>query len=259
VQANATIEAGGTLATVATYWVVTALGSGGETLKSNEKTLTPAGFNLAALIAWAAVPNATGYRIYRSTSTGTYTTPCLVGSTPGDTLFFQDRGQALRVGAPPSSVPAKETPPNFKQAIGVNNDSVEGTDITIPIFKFTFNYYPATALMTPEYYHKLSTLAGRVNRDAWKGFDAGEVLYLGTAGQPRSADDWELTMHFIASPNASELKVGDIENIVKGGHEYLWIRFGDSVDANTLTKVPQFAYVERMYEPADFEDLGIGS
>ena len=156
--------------------------------------------------------------------------------------------------------------PDFKNAIGVNNDSVEGCDITIPVFKFTLEYFAPTAVVTPEYIIEIMTMTGSTNQDLWKGFPAGTVLFLGPTGQPRSLDDWDITFHFVGSPHADGtsgqnalLNIGDLVAIPKKGHDYLWVRFADIADANVLTKQPQFAFTERVYDPKDFTRLGLGS
>jgi hypothetical protein len=147
--------------------------------------------------------------------------------------------------------------PNFNGAIGVNNNTVAGTDITVPVQKLTFEYYPSVDGMTPEYIRTLMTLIG-TNDAPFMGFDTGEVLYVGTAGQPRSLDDWQLLMHFIASANIENLTIGQILNIVKGGWDYLWVQFANATDHVYGIKTPMFAYVETVYNPVDFSQLGIG-
>jgi hypothetical protein len=150
---------------------------------------------------------------------------------------------------------------DFDGAIGVNRDNVAGTDITVPVCKFTFEYYAPMALMTQQYILQLMTQAGTINDNPWMGFDTGEVLYLGTAGQPRSLDDWQLLMHFIASPNLAgknALSFGPITGVEKGGWDYLWVRFKDAVSGANGVKVPQFVYTESVYLPSDFTQLGIG-
>jgi hypothetical protein len=55
VQANAVAASGGSLTDTTTYyWVVTAINANGETVKSNEKSLTIAAPNQTATISWAA-------------------------------------------------------------------------------------------------------------------------------------------------------------------------------------------------------------
>jgi hypothetical protein len=69
---SATPSAGGTLSSGTTYfYVITALdGVGGETIASNEISGTPSGGNLSNTLVWNVVPNAFGYNVYRSTTTG---------------------------------------------------------------------------------------------------------------------------------------------------------------------------------------------
>ncbi|MFN4261629.1 MAG: hypothetical protein ACK4RK_20290 [Gemmataceae bacterium] len=71
-------------------------------------------------------------------------------------------------------------------------------------------------------------------------------------------EDWEIIFRFAASPNATDLTVGDIQGIEKKGWEYLWVRYADAEDENTLVKQPIAAYVERVYDYGDFSLLGIG-
>jgi hypothetical protein len=151
-----------------------------------------------------------------------------------------------------------EDPPDFQGAIGVSSDSVEGTDITVPVFNFTETHYIPAALVTGAYKTTLFYLTGRVNDAPFKGFARGEVLFLGASGSQRGTEDWEIAFKFAASPNATNLKVGDITGIEKKGWEYLWVRYADAEDENTLIKQPVAAYVERVYEYGNFALLGIG-
>lgn len=102
-------------------------------------------------------------------------------------------------------------------------------------------------------------LTGRVNHAPFKGFAAGEVLFLGASGSQRGQEDWEVTFSFAASPNVTGLAVGQITGIAKKGWEYLWVRYEDAVDAHTLVKQPAAAYVEQVYPYGDFALLGIGT
>lgn len=82
---------GGTLAAGTYFYEVTALdGAGGETTASSEASVTVA-VNHKINLAWTAVTNATGYNVYRSTTTGTET---LLSGTglPATTNSFVDTG-----------------------------------------------------------------------------------------------------------------------------------------------------------------------
>ena len=53
--------------------------------------------------------------------------------------------------------------PDFFGAIGVTDDRVEGTDITVPVFNFTETHYIEKALVTGAYKLALFNLTGKVN------------------------------------------------------------------------------------------------
>jgi len=63
----------------------------------------------------------------------------------------------------------------------------------------------------------LFILTGRVNQAAFKGFAAGEVLFLGASGSKRGDGDWEITFNYAASPNVTNLPVGSITVASKKG------------------------------------------
>ena len=152
------------------------------------------------------------------------------------------------------------TAPDFMGAIGVTDDRVEGTDITVPVFNFTETHYIEKALVTGTYKLALFNLTGKVNGSGFKGFAKGEVLFLGASGSKRGLDDWEITFRFAASPNVVGLSLGSITGISKEGWQYLWVRFIDDEDptAKALIKRPVSAYVEQVYSYGDFSNLGIG-
>jgi hypothetical protein len=100
-----------------------------------------------------------------------------------------------------------------------------------------------------------------VNNAAFKGFAAGEVLFLGASGSKRGEEDWEITFRFAASPNRANFQVGPITVASKKGWKYLWVRYADAEDATAkvLVKRSVAAYVEKVYPEGNFAGLGIGS
>jgi len=152
-----------------------------------------------------------------------------------------------------------KTAPDFKGAIGVTADSVEGVDITVPVYQFAETHYLPDSVVTPEYKATLFWLTGKVNNSAFKGFAVGECLFLGAAGSKRGCGDWEITFRFAASPNVTNLTIGDITGITKKGWEYLWVRYEDVEDtvAKALVKRPVAVYIEQVYPYGDLNLLGI--
>jgi len=178
---------------------------------------------------------------------------------PGDSSFSFDTGGGTQHITQSLSTVARYPggAPDFKGAIGVTHDAVEGADIVVPVYSFAETHYIPTADVTGAYKGALFSLTGRVNNAAFKGFAAGEVLFLGASGSQRGEDDWEISFRFAASPNVTGLAIGGIGGIDKKGWEYLWVRYADVEDANILVKRPFAVYVEKVYESGDFSGLGI--
>ena len=107
-----------------------------------------------------------------------------------------------------------------------------------------------------------------MNNATFRGLAAGECLFLGASGtlhgtetDTETTGDWEITYRFAASPNKTGITIGSISGIAKKGWEYLWVRYADveDMDAMAMVKRPVAAYVEQVYESADFSLLDIGS
>jgi len=100
---------GGNMADNTYYYVITALNGVGETIKGTESSGiviyggTPPGSGRVEL-TWAGVTGAQSYKIYRTTTSGTYSSPAYIGNPTTtsytDTLFIPNSGE------PPSSTTA---------------------------------------------------------------------------------------------------------------------------------------------------------
>jgi len=181
--------------------------------------------------------------------------------TSGSTVHITQSLKTIGKYAPPG-----KTAPDFKGAIGVTHDNVEGVDIVLPLFKFT-----ATKVFDPDHLPSLGdlySLTGQVNsgsftvRDTITGLtitlNAGECLFNGAkVSEPRSDGNIEISYDFAASPNVTGLAIGPITGVNKKGFEYLWVRYADIDDAQVLVKQPIAAYVERVYEAGDYAGLGL--
>jgi hypothetical protein len=160
---------------------------------------------------------------------------------------------------------------SMKGAIGVEDGRVNGVDIVVPALQWSENYDVPARFVTDAYIRNIAILTGKVNAAEFRGFDAGEVLFVGATG----SHDWDtekgnspcpLTFRFVASPNRGvgmtmeSMSVGDITGIEKMGHEYLWVRYSADVDATKqqVVRHPVAVYVNKVYEDGDFSLLGIG-
>jgi hypothetical protein len=97
-SALTTSTTGGTLAAATYFYVVTALGGSGETLRSNERSVTTTGATSSNALTWGAVAGAAGYRVYRGTAAGAEG----VYYAPGNVTSYTDTGAASTTGSPPA-------------------------------------------------------------------------------------------------------------------------------------------------------------
>jgi hypothetical protein len=86
------------------YYVLTATNAAGQTVASAEIAANVDTDTKKVTLTWDEVTGATGYKLYRSTTSGTYTTPALRTTiSSGGTLTFVDDGSACGAGSPPSA------------------------------------------------------------------------------------------------------------------------------------------------------------
>jgi hypothetical protein len=158
-----------------------------------------------------------------------------------------------------------------KGAIGVDDRGVNGVDIIVPALQWSESYDVPSSYVTSAYIRNIAKLTGSTNNASFRGFAAGEVLFTGASGShewddQRGNGPWSLSFKFVASPNAGSsatlpaLKVGDIDGVEKGGHEYLWIKYAttENTTKSQVTREPIAVYVNKVYPDGDFSLLGIG-
>jgi len=158
-----------------------------------------------------------------------------------------------------TAAPGVPAAPNFQNAIGVTDSSVEGVDVTIPAYSFEETHFVDAAFVTAAYKATLFSLTGVVNNATFKGFAAGECLFKGASGSLNDWTTWEITFKFSSQPNASSFAVGPITIPLKRGWDYLWVRYRETEDAAAghLAKRPIAAYVEQVYPMGNLGLLGI--
>jgi hypothetical protein len=160
-------------------------------------------------------------------------------------------------------------PYQFK-AIAVDSNGVNGVDVVVPQLQWQEQYDVPNAYVTATYVRRLADLTGTTNNASFRGFDAGEVLFMGCSGSQEWDDQkgkgpWSLSYRFVASPNAGSsgsvpaITIGPISGINKKGHEYLWVRYEEATDSGTLLKKPKHVYVNKVYREGNFSQLGIGT
>ena len=153
--------------------------------------------------------------------------------------------------------------PDMSMAIGVDSNGVNGVDVVIPQLQWSEAYDVPSTYVTDSYIRGVSGITGMTNNATFRGFEVGEVLFMGCSGSHEwdthtGNGPWSLSFRFVASKNVTAQAVGDM-SVNKKGHEYLWVRYEDAVSGGTsLLKKPKYAYVNQVYASGSFSSLGIG-
>jgi len=158
---------------------------------------------------------------------------------------------------------------SFKGAINVDDNGVNGVDIVVPALSWTESYDVPSGYVTNAYIKNIASLTGSVNKEAFRSFQPGEVLFVGASGthewdEQRGYGPWSLSFKFVANPNVGQTlpkaKIGDIANVEAYGHEVVWVRYATDADAakNQLVRLPVAVYCNRVYPDGDFSKIGIG-
>lgn len=155
-----------------------------------------------------------------------------------------------------------------KGALNVNENSVQGADITVPAFQFSetwsipseFLFGRTPASPQKPYIKTLYELTGTVNEKPWRIFEKGELLFLGARGdvQPGAAMV-PVTFSFSARANRSNFTVGTISVTEKAGWDLLWVEYAAMEDQSKILRFPKVVFVDRLYPRVNFDQLQIGN
>jgi hypothetical protein len=145
--------------------------------------------------------------------------------------------------------------PNYRGAIGVSDSGVAGVDVTVPAFEFSVR--KKFEFVSTNYLLAMVAMTGRVNSAPWSIFAPGEALFLGGEGGEDEQNWVDVTYHFAARPNETNVRIGSINGVSKRGWDYLWVKHGEEVVGDRVLQVPEAAYVEQVYPEANFNALGI--
>jgi hypothetical protein len=160
--------------------------------------------------------------------------------------------------------------PDINNAIGVNADNtVSGVEVPVPSLSWMETYDVPSEMVTLDYIKFLSAMKGRTNKKAFRGFAPGEVRFDGPEGSQQWDEEkgdgpWNLNFRFTAEPNAGDegtipaLEIGDITGVEKKGHEYLEVKYDQTVVDGVTVPKPAAVYVSEVLDEVDFALFGIG-
>jgi len=152
-----------------------------------------------------------------------------------------------------------ENAPNMFNTIGNTGDAVQGTDIVVPVYRWSETHCLPDSMVTPQYRRMLYLATGEVNQEAWREFGVNDSLFMGASGSKRARGDWSVTFMFAAAPTRTE-EIGPFK-VTKRGWQYVWCRYHRKVEGTgenkTLMMKPVAVYVNNVYYVFDFSKFGI--
>ncbi len=151
--------------------------------------------------------------------------------------------------------------PEVNNAIDFDGETIKGADIQSAVYNFSETHVLPAADVDAAYKLALFRATGKTNNGSFKGFAAGEALFLGASGSQRGDESWEINYRFSAQENKTGLSIGGINSIDKKGWEFLWVNWRVVADTTSGRTKPEAigVYVQKLYEDHDFANIGIGT
>jgi hypothetical protein len=180
------------------------------------------------------------------------------GSIAWDTTGRSERiFQALEETAYP------EGAPSFDRALNANGTGVDGLDVVRPGMRYSETWVlPASLAMGEAYMRSVYTLTGSVNAEKFRCFDPGEALFMGARCQWQGDQPFAMvTFDWEARPNVADYYVseGFGETFFKEGWEYVWVRYSDVIDSDTLVRRAKYAYKCRVFPKLSWSGIAIAN
>lgn len=157
-----------------------------------------------------------------------------------------------------------KTEPNPGGMIGWNGKPGQeaeyaGVDVVTATMRESYTLQMRPSQLTTSYKRMLANLTGKVNSKSFKGWEAGEVLFLGASfsGNQSGSDRITVTFNFAIQQNESAVPISPELAINKRGWEYIWTITKTVDDPETKTTKVELvnAYVEQVYPYEDFGKL----
>ena len=150
-------------------------------------------------------------------------------------------------------------------SIGWNGKSgdgmeVSGVDVPIAQMRETYTQIKRLSELTTAYKRRIASCVGKVNNGKFKGWEAGEVMFLGASynAPDKTSSKVAVTYNFSIQPNESVAAFGGITIGAKKGWEYVWAITKSLVGAGgSPASAIRAIYIAQVAQYADFGKLGI--
>lgn len=201
------------------------------------------------------------FRVIARYKTSDIGTSSINSSDPEPVLRFKAGGGTKRITEALELVEASENAPDVGKMINYDGEKASGVDIIDAPLDFTLTRYLTSTQIDGAFMKNLKKFIGHTNADAWRNFDAGEVLLVSVEGgdQKDSSKDYvELVYSFSVRVNELGVEVAEgVSFAMVYGWDLAWNYFGREVAGGRKKPKLLGSYVVRVYPSIDFKTLGV--
>lgn len=134
---------------------------------------------------------------------------------------------------------------------------INGIDVPTAQLRETYTKKMKVSRLTTSFKRKVANLVGKVNSGTFKGWNPGEVMFLGMsyAAPEKKSTRVQVTFNFSIQVNETANIAG--VSVKKNGFDYAWAIQGAKADGTTTKIEPKAVYVDKVCEMASFSALGL--
>jgi hypothetical protein len=152
--------------------------------------------------------------------------------------------------------------PNAGKFIGWNGKTgsdmqISGVDVPFAQPRETYTKKMTMAQLTTSFKRKVANMVGSVNSTKWKGWEAGEAMFLGCSFSGASGENIDVTFNFAIQVNETTKIADGVPEISKKGHVYLWTLKDTKMGAGTVDVDVKAVFAAQVVPFANFSDLGL--
>ena len=147
---------------------------------------------------------------------------------------------------------------NWNGKVGPESE-IAGIDIPTAQLRESYTRYMKPSQLTTSFRKKVARLVGKVNNGSFKGWDAGEVMFLGMSfsGAEKGPDKIAVTFNFAIQLNEELAEIAGKKFKDKQGFDYAWVLHNSEVTKDGVKVDIEAIYAARVCERASFRDLGL--
>lgn len=149
--------------------------------------------------------------------------------------------------------------PDFKRAINVSGDTVNGLDVVAPCMRYSETWIlPTSIVMDCGFIGAIYSLTATVNAQQFRCFEPGECLFMGARGQWQGDQPYAtITFEFEARPNQEVDLSYELGNVLftKEGWQHVWFLYATETDQDSLIQMPRAAYRDTVYKKESWAPL----